>query len=329
MSEGMISTTGPRRRLLEPDGDNAIAVALGILGDEWNLWILRHAMQGARRYNDWIDRGQISNSVLTARLARLTELELFERVPYQHRPTRYEYRQTDLGRSVWPVLLAMWSWEQHWDAGAAALLPHMRHSVCGNVFTPTLLCDACREPADARDVVARIGPSGGWRRSVPAASNRRRSGDAARPPGVLPHTMELLGNRWSAALLGAAFLGATRYSEFAERMGAPPATVADRLRTFTALEVLRADPNPHRPDWVIYRLTDKGRAFLPVVVCMIDWGQRWFRAPEGKAVLLRHRACGRTFTPRLACGHCGDVLRARQIDIEPADGPESTAAPRS
>lgn len=304
---------------LEPGGDNAIAVTLGILGDEWNLWILRYALQGDRRYRDWIERGEISNAVLTARLTRLTDSELLERVQYQTRPARHEYRLTARGHGVWPVLLTMWAWEQQWAPDHRGQLPARRHTVCAARFTPVLVCGHCDRPVGAPDVEAQLGPSGQWSRSVPAATGRRRSG-RARSPEILPHTMELLGDRWSAALLGAAFLGATRYGQFAERMGAPPAVVAGRLRRFTELGVLEELPNPARPAWVTYHLTDKGRAFFPVVACMIDWGLRWFRAPEGPAIVLCHRECDHTFTPVLTCSHCGERLRASTVSIEPSGG---------
>ncbi|WP_067855806.1 winged helix-turn-helix transcriptional regulator [Nocardia shimofusensis] len=303
---------------LREGGDNAIAVTLGALGDEWNLWILRFAVEGCRRYGDWFARGAISNSVLAARLAQLTELGLFERVEYSRRPVRHEYVLTARGRGVWPILLAMWAWEQEWAPESDTPLPIMRHRTCGERFAPRLACRACGAAAAGREVSAALGPSGDWSRSVPASIGRRRS--AARPSQVLPHTMELLGNRWSAAMLGALFLGANRFGELSERTSAPPAMVADRLRRFEDLGVVETAPNPLRPDWVTYGLTAKGAAFFPVIALMIDWGQRWFHAPEGPAIVFTHTVCGNDFHPWLACGHCSRELRAGQVVIEAAVG---------
>ncbi|WP_237658156.1 MKRN2 opposite strand protein [Rhodococcus ruber] len=56
------------------------------------------------------------------------------------------------------------------------------------------------------------------------------------------------------------------------------------------------------------------------VACMIDWGLRWFRAPEGPAIVLCHRECDHTFTPVLTCSHCGERLRASTVSIEPSGG---------
>ncbi|RVW06420.1 winged helix-turn-helix transcriptional regulator [Rhodococcus spongiicola] len=302
-------------RKLDPGGDNAIAVTLGLLGDEWNLWILRHSFQGAKRYSDWMRIGGISHAVLSSRLATLTGAGILDRIRYRDKPPRYEYRRTACGQQLWSVLLTVWSWELRWTPDEG-VLPLMRHITCDSHFTPLLLCASCGRPAGLGDVVAEMGPSGGWTRSVPAATSRRRSSGAARMPRVVPQTMELLGNRWSAAMLGAAFFGATRYSEFAERMQASPTIVADRLRTFTELGVLRECPNTERADRVTYQLTEKGRAFFPVVVSMIAWGQRWFRAPEGDAIAFAHTTCGDAFTPRLACSECGLELDAPTVSVE-------------
>lgn len=313
------STTPTAGRMLAPASDNSIAVTLGLLGDEWNLWILRHSFQGAKRYSDWMGAGAISNAVLSSRLALLTDAGLFDRIRYRERPPRYEYRRTACGQELWSVLLSVWSWELQW-APDQGVLPLMRHTTCDRHFTPVLECVACGRPAGARDVVAEMGPSGGWTRSVPAASSRRRSSGAARPPRVLPHTMELLGNRWSAAMLGASFFGAHRYSEFAERMQSSPTIVADRLRTFTELGVLRESPSTERADRVTYHLTEKGRAFFPVVAAMIVWGQRWFPAPEGDAITFTHTTCGDGFHPRFACSECGRELESHTVSVESRTG---------
>jgi DNA-binding HxlR family transcriptional regulator len=311
------SASAKRPTALERGGDNAVAVALGLIGDEWNLWILREALQGATRYNDWLRAGPISNSVLTQRLSRLAEMEVLSRVEYQSRPVRYAYTLTSRGRDVWPILLTMWWWERTWVPEIHEALPQMRHTRCGSAFEPMLICASCKEPVKPRDVVGRLGPSGAWARSVPASSSRRRSG-AGRPPAQIPQTMSIVGNRWSSALLGAAFLGATRFGEFAQRMGAPPTIVAQRLRTLCDEGVLAATPSSERADWVTYHLTDKGRAFFPILICTLDWGQRWYRAPEGRAVLYKHSGCGRSFHPKLACSACKELLRGHEISVEPA-----------
>lgn len=296
--------------LLPAGGENAIAVTLGLMGDEWTLSILRYALRGVRRYQDWRAELPISDAVLSARLAELSRHGLLTREAYQERPTRYEYRLTERGRQIWPVLVSIWAWEYRWVADHAEQLPWMRHRLCGEPMEPVLTCAACEKPVRPRDVHSEVGPSGSYGRSIPSGNTRRRSGSGA--SALFPETMTLIGNRWSVAMLGAAFLGAHRFGEFRERLGAPPTMIADRLRTFCALHVLETTPNPARPDWATYRLTDKGRAFFPVIMTAIAWGQRWYHAPEGPALASAH-TCGAPFEPMLTCDNCTRPLDEKDV----------------
>jgi DNA-binding HxlR family transcriptional regulator len=281
---------------------------LGLLGDEWTLLVVQQALLGATRFADFKTRLPISNSVLTARLRSLTHEGVFERREYQANPPRSEYVVTAGGRSLWPVLLSIWEWERHWVPDHAERLPKMRHVACGADFAPVLICRSCGETADDKDVVAQWGPSGSWSRSIPVSSTRRRSEadqrDAA--AGLFPQTMNVLGNRWGFALLVAAFVGVSRFTDFQNQLSAPPGSIADRLSIFTASGVLVTSDNR-------YRLTEKGRALFGVLVTALQWAQRWFRAPEGPAVILTHTGCGKRFDAVLACDECAEPLTGAQV----------------
>lgn len=281
---------------------------LGLLGDEWTLLVVQQALLGATRYAEFMTRLPISNSVLTRRLQALTRDGLLDRRAYQTNPPRAEYLTTPRSRSLWPVLLCIWQWERHWVPDHAERLPGMRHVACGGDFAPLLTCRSCGEAASEKDVVAQWGPSGSWSRSMPVTSTRRRSeadqtGGAA---GLFPQTMSVMGNRWGFALLVAAFVGMSRFTEFQTQLGAPPGSIADRLSIFTANGVMILTGNR-------YRLTEKGRALYPVLVSALQWAQRWFRAPAGPAVILTHTACGRRFIAVLACDQCAQRLTGAQV----------------
>ena len=100
---------------------------------------------GRGDYNDWLALGGISNSVLSSRLAVLTAGGMLERREYQQNPPRHEYSVTRKGQSIWPVLITMWSWEKQWAPNETQPLPPLRHSTCGNDFTPILRCKECGE----------------------------------------------------------------------------------------------------------------------------------------------------------------------------------------
>ena len=281
---------------------NAIGASLGLLGDEWNLLIVREALPGVRRYSQLQEALGIAPSVLSARLSTLVESGVLEKVPDG---VRFAYRLTPAGKDLWSLLLCIWAWEQRWVQGEG--LPTMRHVSCGQVFTPVLSCAACGEQAAAVDVDVELGPSGELARAVPTGTNRRRAGAVrGAGPGLFPETMALMGSRWSSALLGAAFLGACRFGEFESMLGAPPNVIAERLRTFVALGVLDGD----------YRLTDKGLDFFPTVTQLVAWGERWMPAPDGPALLARHRSCGGGFLPCLRCSNCDEQLHRTTVMVE-------------
>jgi DNA-binding HxlR family transcriptional regulator len=88
----------------------------------------------------------------------------------------------------------------------------------------------------------------------------------------------------------------------------PPSVLATRLQTFCANGVLSQVQSG-------YQLTEKGRAFFPVIVTALQCGQRWFHAPEGPAVLITHLSCGQPFTGELTCDQCDRPLKGAQISV--------------
>lgn len=283
---------------------NAVGRMLGLLGDEWTLLIIQQALLGATKYADFIERLPISHSVLTRRLVAMVQHDLLTRRQYQAGPARFEYLLTDRGRALWPVLVSIWHWERRWVPEHLEPLPAMRHGACGADFSLLLTCRGCGIETDRKQLVAQWGPSGSWPRSMPVASNRRRShGDRGTQQTLFPETMSILGNRWSFAILVAAFVGTSRFTDFADQLGAPPGSLTDRLQILVGNGVLDGG----------YRLTEKGRAVLPVIVTALAWAQHWYVAPEGPAVILTHTPCGGDFTAALACDQCAEVLRGSEI----------------
>ncbi len=302
---------------LEPDGTNAIGRMLALLGDEWTLLIVRESLLGATRFSDFA-RLPISNAVLTARLQALVADGLLERQVYQQQPLRAGYLPTPACRGLWPVLVSIWHWERTWVDDHVGTLPAMRHRRCGNDFAPQLHCADCDTAADVGSITATWGPSGGWQRSVPRATTRRRlRSSAADQAGFFPQTMAIFGNRYAAAIIGAALLGTRRFSDFQSRLDAPAAVIADRLKVFCAIGVLQAAAHPVRSDWSEYHLTPKGLAFYPVVATAIDWAESTYLSPEGPALVQVHTTCGADFVPSLVCDQCAQQLTAGSIEIVP------------
>lgn len=282
---------------------------LGTVGDEWTLLILQQATLGAVRYGDFAARLPISHAVLTARLTAMTADGLLEKRTYQANPPRAEYVLTPRGRALWPVLLSVWEWERHWVPTHAENLPAMHHTACESAFAPVLSCRACATAVTEKDVLARWGPSGSWERSMPAQSTRRRSsGRGVAGAGLFPETMSILGNRWAFALLVSAFVGTSRFGDFAAQLGAPPGSLTDRLQILTGNGVFASADGR-------YRLTEKGRATFPILITALQWAQHSFTSAEGPAVVLTHTTCGGGFEADLTCDQCTGVLRGTEVAV--------------
>ena len=84
--------------------------AVETVGKWWSILILRDAMQGATKFDEFSQSLGIAPNILSRRLAHLTESGMFTRRRYQDRPPRYEYVLTDKARDFFPVIAALLAW---------------------------------------------------------------------------------------------------------------------------------------------------------------------------------------------------------------------------
>lgn len=134
-----------------------IARSANVLGDLWNVLVIRQACLGTRRFEDFQRTLGIGRNILTVRLHGLVDADILERVEYQSNPVRHEYRLTDKGRDAYTVLAAMAAWGERWLAPEGSpVISH--HTTCGHDMSAMVVCGQCRAPIDVRDVKARPGP---------------------------------------------------------------------------------------------------------------------------------------------------------------------------
>ncbi len=130
----------------------SLARALAVVGDRWTLLILREAFLRVRRFEDFQARLGIARRVLTERLSGLVADGVLRKVAYQERPARYEYRLTEKGLDLYPVVLALVHWGDAHYAGPEGPPVLHRHKSCGHDFRSVLSCSACGGAVDPRDV---------------------------------------------------------------------------------------------------------------------------------------------------------------------------------
>jgi DNA-binding HxlR family transcriptional regulator len=138
----------------------SVARTLEVVGEWWSLLIVRDALLGVRRFDDFQQRLGISRNILTQRLQRLVEQGVLDRIPYQDNPPRHEYRLTDKGRDLWLVLTAMRQWGEKWEplaAGPASILEHA--AGCGQAMTVVPTCSECGAVVSRGDLRLVAGPA--------------------------------------------------------------------------------------------------------------------------------------------------------------------------
>lgn len=135
----------------------SIAATLDVVGDRWTLLILRTIFRGQRRFARIHDELGIARNLLTDRLGRLVDSGVLERVPYQDRPTRHEYRLTAKGADLSPALIALMGWGDRWYAsdGPPTILFHQE---CGHRLELDVRCPHCDKPLRPGQIASRPGP---------------------------------------------------------------------------------------------------------------------------------------------------------------------------
>jgi DNA-binding HxlR family transcriptional regulator len=143
----------------------SMAKTLSVVGTRSALLIMREAFYGTRRFDDFVERLGIGRNILTERLRRLTEEAILNKVQYQERPARYEYRLTDKGRALFGVIAALHRWGNDWLASDDGAPVEMVDRRTGNVVNPIVVDEATGEPLDPRQLTMRRGP--GFRDDLP------------------------------------------------------------------------------------------------------------------------------------------------------------------
>jgi DNA-binding HxlR family transcriptional regulator len=127
-----------------------VAQALDIVGEWWTLLILRDVFRGRRRFDE-LQRGLgIARNILARRLAALTASGILEKRAYAERPRRYEYRLTEKGRDLFPVLVTLMQWGNRWSRPAEVPAARLVDRETGAPVEPLLVDAATGEPLAPR-----------------------------------------------------------------------------------------------------------------------------------------------------------------------------------
>lgn len=134
-----------------------IARSLSIMGDRWTLLIIRDAFMRTRRFDDFQKNLGITRHLLSERLSRLVEHKILTKVLYLESPKRYEYKLTEKGLALYPVIMALTAWGNRWmNENKNFPIVSYVHKDCGQKTQAVMLCQCCGEPLTTRNVLVTL-----------------------------------------------------------------------------------------------------------------------------------------------------------------------------
>ncbi len=139
------------------DMNCSIANALDLIGEWWTILILREAFFGTRRFEDFQQHLGIARNILTARLRKLCDGGILQRVPIKEGAKRHEYKLTAMGRDLYPTLIALTQWGDRWLHLDGAPIKFIEHATGEEIADVAILSQQGRE-LDALDLKLMPGP---------------------------------------------------------------------------------------------------------------------------------------------------------------------------
>lgn len=120
--------------------------------------ILREIYFGAHRFNELANHLGLSRNILTNRLRTLVKHGILEERPYGPSEARKEYRLSDAGRDIYPIIVALLQWGDKHLPGARGPSIILKHTRCGQDADPQWVCRSCKQPIDPAEILPTPGP---------------------------------------------------------------------------------------------------------------------------------------------------------------------------
>jgi DNA-binding HxlR family transcriptional regulator len=135
----------------------------------------------------------------------------------------------------------------------------------------------------------------------------------------IARTLDVIGEPWSPLILRDVWVGISRFEQLQADLGISRKVLTERLNHLVERGIIARRPYDQRPRYQ-YVLTDKGTELVDLLMVMVRWGDKWLAGEAGPPVLYRHHTCGQISSVDLRCAHCGEPMRAGDIDLLPGPG---------
>lgn len=136
----------------------------------------------------------------------------------------------------------------------------------------------------------------------------------------IARTLDVFGEPWTPLILRDVYVGIGRFEQIQSDLGISRKVLTERLKWLVETGVLERRQYEERPPRYEYVLTTKGVDLCDVLLVMVRWGDKWADDGAGPPVLYRHTACGEISHVELRCAHCGEPMRATDVEILPGPG---------
>ncbi len=273
-------------------------------------------------------RTGLLQALLSDRLKRLLAAGILEKRPYSLSPPRFEYHLTAKGQDLYWTALMMRRWERRWARREGKLDIILRHRLCGQEFDAEPTCLACGEEITARDVAWIEGPGVGWMAARYSRRRQQRSSasERASETALMDEVAQITGDRWASLVLRSIFTGLRRFDEILRDTAMATNILSERLSWLAGKGVIQAEAYSDAPRRYEYRLTDKGIDYYPILLMLLQWGDRYYVSPEGPPLLLTHRDGGHALEPAVTCSCCKAPLKPEDVTFEVMEAQRRAAA---
>lgn len=135
----------------------------------------------------------------------------------------------------------------------------------------------------------------------------------------IQRTLALIGEKWTLLVIRDAANGVRRFDDFHRHVGLSERVLADRLRTLVDAGILQTRPYrvPGQRERIEYRMTARGWELYPVLIGLLQWGDRHLADPQGPAWSVSHADCGHPVEAVVRCSHDHAVLEPRDSVSQP------------
>lgn len=142
-----------------------------------------------------------------------------------------------------------------------------------------------------------------------------RTADYSKQSCSIAGTLEIIGDPWTLLVVRDAFNGTTRFEQWQEQLGVARNVLASRLKSLVQHGVLEPRLYSERPPRNEYVLTARGKDLWPVLVTLHAWGNKHVYGETDSGIDMVHTTCGHTLIPRIACAHCEEIVKGRDIKL--------------